>query len=48
VTPDQGWHSLRGTRVHLLDEAHGWRTEEAIQRTRSLTILHVISGGNVD
>lgn len=25
VTPDPGWHSLRGTLVHLLDTAYGWR-----------------------
>ncbi len=23
--PDPGWHSLRGTLVHLLDTAYGWR-----------------------
>ena len=26
VTPDPGWHSLRGTLVHLLDTEYGWRT----------------------
>ena len=26
VTPDPGWHSLRGTLVHALDTAYGWRT----------------------
>jgi len=25
VTPDPGWHSLRGTLVHLLDTEYGWR-----------------------
>ena len=25
VTPDPGWHSLRGTLVHALDTAYGWR-----------------------
>ena len=25
VTTDPGWHSLRGTLVHLLDTAYGWR-----------------------
>lgn len=25
VTPDPGWHSLRGTLVHLLDTVYGWR-----------------------
>lgn len=24
VTPDPGWHSLRGTLVHLLDTEYGW------------------------
>ena len=24
-TPDPGWHSLRGTLVHALDTAYGWR-----------------------
>ena len=26
VSPDPGWHSLRGTLVHALDTAYGWRT----------------------
>lgn len=26
VTPDPGWHTLRGTLVHALDTAYGWRT----------------------
>ncbi len=25
ATPDPGWHSLRGTLVHLLDTEYGWR-----------------------
>ena len=25
VTPDPGWHTLRGTLVHLLDTEYGWR-----------------------
>jgi uncharacterized damage-inducible protein DinB len=25
VVPDPGWHSLRGTLVHALDTAYGWR-----------------------
>ena len=25
VSPDPGWHSLRGTLVHALDTAYGWR-----------------------
>jgi uncharacterized damage-inducible protein DinB len=25
LTPDPGWHSLRGTLVHLLDTEYGWR-----------------------
>lgn len=25
VSPDPGWHSLRGTLVHSLDTAYGWR-----------------------
>ncbi|MEY2846608.1 MAG: hypothetical protein RL076_2154 [Chloroflexota bacterium] len=25
VAPDPGWHSLRGTLVHALDTAYGWR-----------------------
>lgn len=25
VTLDPGWHSLRGTLVHLLDTEYGWR-----------------------
>jgi uncharacterized damage-inducible protein DinB len=25
TTPDPGWHSLRGTLVHLLDTEYGWR-----------------------
>lgn len=25
ATPDPGWHSLRGTLVHALDTAYGWR-----------------------
>lgn len=25
VTPDPGWHSLRGTLVHLLNTEYGWR-----------------------
>ncbi len=25
VMPDPGWHSLRGTLVHLLDTEYGWR-----------------------
>ena len=26
ASPDPGWHSLRGTLVHALDTAYGWRT----------------------
>lgn len=26
ASPDPGWHSLRGTLVHALDTAFGWRT----------------------
>jgi uncharacterized damage-inducible protein DinB len=26
VSPDPGWRSLRGTLVHALDTAYGWRT----------------------
>lgn len=26
VSPDPGWHTLRGTLVHALDTAYGWRT----------------------
>ncbi len=26
TSPDPGWHSLRGTLVHALDTAYGWRT----------------------
>lgn len=26
VSPDPGWHSLRGTLIHALDTAYGWRT----------------------
>lgn len=25
VSPDPGWHSVRGTLVHALDTAYGWR-----------------------
>jgi uncharacterized damage-inducible protein DinB len=25
VSPDPGWHTLRGTLVHALDTAYGWR-----------------------
>lgn len=25
ATPDPGWHSLKGTLVHLLDTEYGWR-----------------------
>ncbi len=25
AVPDPGWHSLRGTLVHALDTAYGWR-----------------------
>ncbi len=25
ATPDPGWHTLRGTLVHLLDTEYGWR-----------------------
>jgi len=27
VSPDPGWHSLRGTIVHTIDTAYGWRTK---------------------
>ena len=27
VSPDPGWHSLRGTIVHAIDTAYGWRTK---------------------
>lgn len=26
ASPDPGWHTLRGTLVHALDTAYGWRT----------------------
>lgn len=27
ISPDPGWHSLRGTLVHAIDTAYGWRTK---------------------
>lgn len=37
VSPDPGWHSLRGTLVHALDTAYGWRTAlQEIEETGEL------------
>lgn len=38
VTPDPGWHSLRGTLVHLLDTEYGWRV--ALQNLADAGVLH--------
>ncbi|HSM70291.1 MAG TPA: DinB family protein [Anaerolineales bacterium] len=37
VSPDPGWHSLRGTLVHALDTAYGWRT--ALQRLKDSGVI---------
>ncbi|MEZ4592988.1 MAG: DinB family protein [Chloroflexota bacterium] len=38
VTPDPGWHSLRGTLVHLLDTVYGWRV--ALQNLPDAGVLN--------
>lgn len=38
VMPDPGWHSLRGTLVHLLDTEYGWRA--ALQNLPDAGELH--------
>ncbi len=37
ATPDPGWHSLRGTLVHALDTAYGWRV--ALQEIEDAGVL---------
>lgn len=37
VTPDPGWHSLRGTLVHALDTAYGWRA--ALQEVEDTGVI---------
>ena len=37
VTPDPGWHSLRGILVHVLDVEYGWRC--VLQSQDATTIL---------
>jgi len=36
VTPDPGWHTLRGTLVHALDTAYGWRMALMEQEDRAI------------
>lgn len=45
VSPDPGWHSLRGTLVHALDTAYGWRT--ALQEIEETGELNENSFANV-
>jgi uncharacterized damage-inducible protein DinB len=37
ASPDPGWHTLRGTLVHALDTAYGWRT--ALQETEDAGVI---------
>jgi uncharacterized damage-inducible protein DinB len=37
ASPDPGWHSLRGTLVHALDTAYGWRT--ALQELEDTCVI---------
>jgi uncharacterized damage-inducible protein DinB len=37
ASPDPGWHSLRGTLVHALDTAYGWRT--ALQEVEETGVI---------
>jgi len=36
VSPDPGWHTLRGTLVHALDTAYGWRMALTEQEDRAI------------
>ena len=38
ASPDPGWHSLRGTLVHALDTAYGWRT--ALQEQEDTGVIN--------
>lgn len=46
VTPDPGWHSLRGTLVHLLDTEYGWRV--ALQSLPDAGVLDEADFPDVD
>jgi len=45
VSPDPGWHSLRGTLVHALDTAYGWRT--ALQEIEDTGVINESQFANV-
>lgn len=48
VVPDPGWHSLRGTLVHALDTAYGWRTAlQAIEDTGVIDENEFTSAANL-
>lgn len=38
ASPDPGWHSLRGTLVHALDTAYGWRA--ALQELEDTGVIN--------
>lgn len=46
VSPDPGWHSLRGTLVHALDTAYGWRI--ALQDIKDTGVIDEIDFENAD
>lgn len=48
VMPDPGWHSLRGTLVHALDTAYGWRTAlEGIEDTGIIDENHFANAASL-